>query len=67
MTHESPRRLRLCGVLLVLAPVTPPRLWRVVAVEGEDEQACAFGEKAGRLSVVQLAARYVRLEGDGGR
>ena len=45
MTAE-PRRLRLGALVLLLAPCEPPRLWRVCGVEGEDDQACAFGEKA---------------------
>lgn len=31
--------------MLCLVRAAPPPLWRVVAIEGEEEQACAFGEK----------------------
>lgn len=72
---SDPRRLRLGAVVLLLAVCEPPRLWRVVGVEGEDDAAatvllagCVVTEAdlraalAGRLSVVQLAARATGLE-----
>ncbi len=72
MTDESPRRLRLGALVLLLESCEPPRLWRVCGIEGEDAAAevLLVGQTvtqrdlqaavAGRLSVVQLAARGKR-------
>ena len=70
---SDPKRLRLGNLLLTLECVTPPRLWRVAAVEGEDAAAQLLrpgvvlsepdlrAAVAGRLDLVKLAARGVRL------
>ena len=67
----APRRLRLGAVVLCLVPCEPPRLWRVVGVEGEDAAAevllCGSvvterdlrAALAGRLSLAQLAAHGI--------
>lgn len=72
MTAE-PRRLRLGALVLCLVPVESPRLWRVVAIEGEDAAAehwlagQVFAQtdlaawKAGQLSVIGLGARRTGL------
>lgn len=54
----GPKRLRLGALVLCVERYEPPRLWRVVGVEGEDAAAAAYAE-----AQQFLAGRVVR-QGD---